>query len=898
MGRGSDSSSTATIATKLTPPTPPVPWLPRQRLFALLERGRRSGTTLVRAPAGSGKTALVASWLASGEPGCPVAWLSLDARDDSRRAFWRAVLDALARALPGDAALAALRLPPRGRVDDLLTALVELLAARERELVLVLDDLHELRDPAIEEGLTALLRHRPAALRLVLIAREQPALGLQRLRVAGRLAEIGGELAFSASEAQALLRRWGATLDAVDARELQRRCGGWAAGLVLAALALRDHADPTAFVAGYGGDDRAVADFIRAEQLAPLPGDVRRFLLRTAVAEQLPVALAVELSGRPDAAELLERLTRGNALVERVGPDRYRYNPLLASLLRGDLAHVAPRELKPLHRRAAAHCRDADEARAAIAHGLAGDAPELVGELVAGQWPRLLLDGELALLDAVERQLPEATRRRWPELVLAAAAARAEAGDEHGAALLLTRADGALGALAGPPLERFAQGRALVELLLGRVGGDVERTTRAGALLTVGARGRALASQAHAATADALRVAALAQLGAVEVWCGQLETGERRLEAATAAARERELALVALLAQAQLALAALLAGRLVRAAERARAALTLAERRGLERTAAAATAQAVLAATLLHWERCDQAEHLLARAERTVRPLGERPLRAFVAQQRIELLIADGAWDAAVAHLRAAQAELGEWPLASQLRARFVAQEGLLRAARGEREAAAALLHGACAREPRPEHSGALARLRLADGEPAQASAAVTPWLRGEDLPRAVAVELWATEAVAREALDDPDGACAAVERALALAEPDGFRHQLLAHAPAVRAPLRRAIAAGTAHRSFAGELLDALDCEEERPLPLPEPLSEREEAVLRCLPTMMSNREIAGELYVSVNTVKTHLKHIYRKLDAADRRAAVRRARELQLLGPGPEPVAASQAV
>ncbi|MDR9373094.1 AAA family ATPase, partial [Conexibacter sp. JD483] len=441
MASTGDSSATSTIATKLSPPSPPVPWVPRQRLFGLLERGCSSGTTLVCAPAGSGKTALVASWLRSSR-GRPIAWLSLDARDDSRRAFWRAVLDALARADPADTALGTLRLPPRGRVDGLLTALVELLSERERELVLVLDDLHELRDPAIEEDLTALLRHAPPALRLILVAREEPSIGLQRLRVSGRLTEIGAAaLAFGAGEAQLLLRRWGATLDAVDARELWRRSGGWAAGLVLPALALRDHDDAAAFVAGYGGDDRAVADFIRTEQLAQWPGDLRGFLMRTAIADPLPVTLAVELGGRPDAAELLEWLARGNALVERAGPDQYRFGPLLASLLRSELAHVAPDELEPLHRRAALHCRGAGDARAAIAHGLAAGEPELVAELVAEQWPRLLLDGELALLGAVERQLPVELRRRWPELTLAAAAARAEAGDEHGAALLLARAE-------------------------------------------------------------------------------------------------------------------------------------------------------------------------------------------------------------------------------------------------------------------------------------------------------------------------------------------------------------------------------------------------------------------------------------------------------------------------
>lgn len=897
MAHATDSSSAHTIATKLSPPSPPVSLLPRRRLFTRLAHGTANGTTLVCAPAGSGKTALVASWLrSSASVTWPVAWLSLDRRDDSRRVFWGGVLAALARADPDDAELVALRLPPRGRIDGVFTALVERLAARTRELVLVLDDLQELCDPAIEEDLTALLRHAQAALRLVLIARAEPSLGLQRLRVSGRLSEIrADDLAFDADEAQALLQRWGARLDAVDARELWRRSGGWAAGLVLPALALREQGgDAAAFVAGYGGHDRAVADFIRTELLAELSGDVRGFLLRTSVADRLPVALAVELGGRPDAAELLERLAHGNALVERdEHRDSYRYGPLFAGLLRSELAHTAPEELEELHGRAARWQRDAGDTRAAIVHGLAAGASKLVAELVAEQWPRLLLDGELALLDEVAEQLPPQQREAAPELLLARAAARAAAGDEGAAALLLAQADDA--SQPRPRPAGLARGHAIVELLLGRVRGEVDRTARAGAILTAAAREFTGGGPRDddAATADGLRVLALAQLGAVEVWRGRLETGEQRLEAALAAARERELDAVALVAQSHLALTRALSGRLVCAADAAGEALALAQRRGWEGTPAAATAQATLAAVLLHWERLEEAEHVLVRAERSVRLLGEPPLRAFVALQRIALLAAAGAWDAAVAQLRAAQAELRTWPLSPPLRARFVAFEGLLRAARGEREAADLLLRGACEQEEeqrRPEPAEALARLRLAAGEPLAASATVAPWLERAGLPRAVAVELWTTEAIAREALDDPAGACAALERALALAEPEGFRHELLAHAPAVRAPLRRAIRVGTAHRSFAGELLELLEQDGERPLTLPEPLSEREEAVLRCLPTMMSNREIAGELYVSVNTVKTHLKHIYRKLDAPDRRTAVRRARELRLLGPAHE--------
>jgi len=882
---------TATIATKLAPPCAPVRLVSRPRLHELLARGSAEGATLVCAPAGSGKTALVASWLERRAVAWPAAWLSLDRGDDDRRRFWAAVLDALARADPGDERLAALRVPPEGAAfEPVFTDVVERLAARSRPLVLVLDDVHELTDARLTADLTALLRHAPASLRLVLVTRSEPPFGLERLRVSGRLSEVRApELAFDAEEARALLDAWGARVDAADAHELWRRADGWAAGLVLAALALRRCEDPAAFVAGFGGDDRAVADFLRTELLAGHDADVRRFMARTAVARELPAALAVELGERPDAPDLLDALTRGNAPVERLDDGaggRWRYGRLFADLLRSELARTDPGELAALHLRAARWHDGDGSPREAVRHALAADDTELAARTLAGAWLRLLVDGETALLAAAARTLPARLHRRWPEVALAAAATAAQRGEARAAATLLARAEASADLLAPPRAAAFVRGRATVELLLGRAVGELPRTARAAAALT--AAGRAGRQGAEGRLDDDLRVLALAQLGATELWLGELAGAEQRLEAASAAASERGLDAVTLLARAHLALHAAFGGRLVRAAEVARDALALAERRGWPDAQPATTARAVLAGVLIHWERVGDAERVLSRAERAVRELGaEPPLRALVALERISLLSAEGAWDPAIALLRAAEAELEGWPLHPPLRARFAAEEALLRAARGEREAAGALLERACATEQRPEHAGALARLRLAAGQPAQASAAVAPWLEDDLLPPPVAVDLWVTEALARDGLDDGEGAVGALERALGHAEPDGFRHELLAHAPAVRELLRRTIRAGTAHRSFAGELLEELERDGARPLPLAEPLSEREEAVLRCLPTMMSNREIAGELYVSVNTVKTHLKHIYRKLDATDRRSAVRRARQLRLLAP-----------
>lgn len=888
----------ATIATKLMPPCAPVRLVRRPRLHDALGRGAAAGATLVCAPAGSGKTALVASWLSGGTVGWPAAWLSLDRGDDDRRRFWAAVLAALARADPGDRELAALTVPAEGPIEGIFTALVEWLAARPRPLVLVLDDVHELRDAAIAGDLTALLRHAPAALRLVLVTRAEPPFGLQRLRVGGRLHEIrAGELAFDLHESRDLLRAWGAPVDPPEARELWRRCGGWAAGLVLAAQALRGEDDPARFVAGFGGDDRAVADFVRTELLAGHPGDVRRFLLRTAVAQRLPQALAVELGGRPDAPELLERLTRANACVERLDDGAFRYGPLFAQLLRSELERAAPEELGALHRTAARWHAEGGSAREAIRHGLAAGDWELTAEVVARSWLRLLLDGDGELLSAAGAQIPPSLHRRWPEVALAAAATSAAGGEARAAALLLARAEAAA-ENAPERADALELGRTVVELALGRVRGELPAVTRAASVLTAAGRdhgarasGAVVGGRGTGRVADDLRIAALGLLGATELWLGAGDTAAQRLEASLAAARERELEAVVLHAQAHLALDAALRGRLVRAAGTAQTALARAQARGWTATPAAATAQTVLAGVLLHWERPADAESVLALAERTVRTVGDPPLRALVALERIALLRAAGEWDAAIALLRAAETELEGWPLHPALRARFTADAALLAAARGERAAARAQLERACAREERPEHAGTLARLRLAAGEPAAASAVLAPWLEQAGLSPVVAVELWMTAALAREALDEPAAAVAALERALGYAEPDGFRHELLEHAPAVRELLRRTIRAGTAHRAFAGELLEVLEDDDARPLALAEPLSEREEAVLRCLPTMLSNREIAEELYVSVNTVKTHLKHIYRKLDASDRRSAVRRARELRLLAPTREP-------
>jgi LuxR family transcriptional regulator, maltose regulon positive regulatory protein len=238
--------------------------------------------------------------------------------------------------------------------------------------------------------------------------------------------------------------------------------------------------------------------------------------------------------------------------------------------------------------------------------------------------------------------------------------------------------------------------------------------------------------------------------------------------------------------------------------------------------------------------------------------------------------------------------ELGDWPLLPSLREQFLAREATLRAELGEREHAARLVGGDGSGGPGSLTAAVvLAQLQLGDGEPAGARDTLAPWAERLDRERSPAsVQGWLVDALALDALADHDGAAAALERALERAEPGGLRWALLSFGRSLQPLLRRQLRIGTSHRALVGELVETLDRSDGNQTALRaqlaiEALSPRERAVLRYLPTMMSNQEIAAELFVSVNTVKTHLKAIYRKLDVPDRRSAVRRARTLELLAP-----------
>ena len=359
------------LATKLYVPREQPGFVPRPRLVQALDEGLALGLVLVCAPAGCGKTVLLADWARRGRR--PVAWLSLDAADNDPARFWRHVIAALDRARPGigERAGALLGPPAPSSFEGLVTALINELAAQsgQDEVLLVLDDYHLIGAHQVHAPLEFLVEHLPPGLHLVLASRSDPPLPLARLRARGQLAELRvGGLRFTQDEAGALLgEAVGGKLPAAAVAGLAARTEGWAAGLQLAALSLRGQADPAGFVAAFSGSHRYVLDYLTEEVLGRQGEQVRTFLLETSVLDRLSGGLCDAVTGRTRSQVLLEQVERANLFLVPLDEVRgwWRYHHLFADLLRTRLHENQPGRAAQLHRNAAAWYEE---------HGLADDA--------------------------------------------------------------------------------------------------------------------------------------------------------------------------------------------------------------------------------------------------------------------------------------------------------------------------------------------------------------------------------------------------------------------------------------------------------------------------------------------------------------------------------------------
>jgi LuxR family maltose regulon positive regulatory protein len=853
--------------------------------------------TVVSAPAGSGKTVLLRSWVDdAGEAGLAdrVAWVTIgaDGRDPHR--LWLAVLDALRQTRQGSALVGALTPAPDLDGWAIVERLLTDLAPLEDTLWLVIDDLHELGSDQARQQLELLMMRAPRQLRFVLATRHDVRLGLHRLRLEGELTEIrADDLRFSLAESRELLEMAGVRLSDRALALLVDRTEGWAAGLRLAALSLAGHPDPEWFAAEFSGSERTVAEYLLAEVLDRQGEEVRRLLLRTSVLERVNGELADLLTGGSGGERLLHDLEQTGAFVVAVDSARawYRYHRLFAGLLQLELRRTEPDEVAALHERAAGWLAAHGFGVAAVRHALAARDWGLAARLLADQWPGLHLGGQAATTHELLVGFPAQARAADAELAVVAAADELSRGSLEAAERYLEYAEQRA---ASVPEERRGRARVLlgvVQLLVARQRGNPSAVAEEARRLQTAAEAPEMGQPG---LGEELRALALISLGVSELWAAPQGEAQLHLEQGVTLARRIGRPYLEFTGLAYQAMGELPRS-FARVAEFSGQAIALARRHGWTDETTAAVAYVALGSALAWQGRAEEAQTWVQRAERTIRPDAEPVAALAVCYLRGILELARGRNADALAAFQATERLAGRLaaPYLLVTRARALRLHTLVRHGETQRaeEALAALGDGD---RDRGEMRIAAAGLRLAEDDPDAAIAELAPVV-GESAPvtrPTWLVHAFMLEAIARDALGDPAAATRAVEHALDLAEPDGALAVFLLY-PA-RDLLERHARQRTAHAALLAQILDLLagatprgPSAVDRPQPLLEPLSDSETRVLRYLPTHLSAPEIGAELSVSTSTVKTHMRNLYAKLGAHSRAEAVQRARALSLLAP-----------
>jgi LuxR family maltose regulon positive regulatory protein len=779
----------------------------------------------------------------------------------------------------------------RAVVEQVLTDL-ELL---EEPGVLVIDDLHELDSSEALQWLELFLTSLRWGLRVVLATREDPRLGLHRLRLSGQLTELrAADLRFSMQETVELLRAEGIPLSERGAARLYERTEGWVAGLRLAVISLAHHPDPERFVTEFSGSERNVAGYLLAEVLQQQAPEVRDLLLRTSVLERVCGPLADFLTGGTGAERMLQELEDANAFVTSLDARRFwfRYHQLFADLLGLELRRTAPGSVGSLHRAAAEWHEQQGLIVEAIRHAQQAHDWRLASRLLADHHIDLTFDGRTGSIAQLLSVFPDEVVRGDAELAIVFATARLLDGSLEKSAAFRDLARQLADEVTPERRPTFDLLLAVVSLGLARWQGDLDTVLETRPLVDA-----ALAAQpaGERALSEEIRSAALLNLGVAELWSSRLEDARRDLEQALALARHAGRVWLQVPCLAHLGMAGPLTGLSLSAGlELSGEAVKAADDHGWSEDPVIVTALATGAMALLWLGRLGESESWLDRAQRTLQPEGEPGTELIVHQVRGLLRLSQGRLDEALAALRAAermQAMLaGTHAFSAAVQARLLQTQvymGRLPAAR------AALAEISEEDRDRGDMRLAAAAVHLAEGEADQAIDALAAVIDGSapviHRPSAT-TEAHVLDALARDQLGDRRAAEASLERALDAAEPEGIV------LPFVLAPVRdlleRLPPHRTAHPTLRRTILDVLDGEAPRATgslagSLDDELSEAELRVVRYLPSNLRAPEIASELFVSTNTIRTHLRHIYAKLDVHGRAEAVTRARELGLLAP-----------
>ena len=879
---------------------------------------RRTRLTLVSAPAGFGKTTLLASWLARNSATRRLAWVALDESDSDPQRFWSYLLTALERAAPGTGAAGLALLSDGQPTEAALAAVLNELSVLPDDVDLVLDDYHLAETPVIQPGMAFLLERLPPQVRLVISTRADPALSLARLRAGGDLTEVrAADLRFTDDETRTFLTEaTGLVLDATDVARLGARTEGWIASLQLAALSLRGREDPAAFIAGFTGDDRYVVDYLVEEVLAHEPDDVREFLISTSILDRLSGPLCDAVTGSTTSVQVLESLERRNLFVVPLDDQRrwYRYHHLFGDVLRARLLAERPDSVSELHRHASGWYAAAGETESAVRHALSAGEVESAAALVELAMPELRRNRREQAIRRWLDAFPDDVVRSRP--VLAAGFIGAlMASNEF--AEVERRLDELELALARPASELVVDDPGE----LARVPASVE-VWRAGLALVAGDPAhtivRAERAVAAAVVGDDVTVAAASGLAGLASWAtGDLVAAHAGYTACADGLTRADHIADVLGCSLTLADMELAMGRLRDAGDTLGHALELSEHHATGREVMRGTADMLVGLSRVAWHRNDlaSAADLLRRADDLGEAAGlpQNPYRWRVAMARLRIAADDpeGAVDLLDEAERVYVADFSPQvhPIHAT-RARVLAATGDLASAAawarehlvGDAEEVSYL---------REYEHLTLARVLLARRRSDASTGTVDRAVRLLDrlLSAAKSGGRWGTvlevevlRTVALRLSGDHGAASRALGHAVDLAEPDGWVRYFVDAGPEMAEALAElpqrpsgsdfvrhlldAVTAtgpsvsGVAARAAAGPAHDGVR--------LVDPLSERELDVLRLLGSDLDGPAIAQQLVVSLNTVRTHTKHIYTKLGVNNRRSAITKAHQLRLLSGG----------
>jgi LuxR family transcriptional regulator, maltose regulon positive regulatory protein len=894
---------TPILATKLFIPPPRAKVVPRPRLIERLHEGLHGKLMLISAPAGFGKTTLISAWLATDER--PAAWLSLDEADSDPTRFLAYFIVALQTIAPhlGEGVLGMLQSPQPPPTESLLTTLLNEIATIPDNFVLVLDDYHVIDATAVDQALTFLLERLPPQMHLVITTREDPQLPLARLRARGHMTELRAtDLRFTPTEAAGFLNQvMGLSLSVEDVTALEARTEGWIAGLQLAAIALQGHEDATNFIKSFTGKHHFVMDYLLAEVLQQQSARVQTFLLRTSILDRLygPLCDAVLLEPSASGPETLEYLEQANLFIVPLDHERrwYRYHHLFADLLRQRLGHsLSPGEIKELHIRASEWYEQNGLMLDALHHALKAEAFEQAARLAEDVWQSMDRTFQSAAWLEWVKKIPHAVVSVRPTLCVLLARTYAYVGDLDSSEAYLKNAEHALaGSTVQEELKHLPGTIALVRATNAQNQGNLVETVRYAelAIRTIPKENTYPLAQAfitlgmtHWATGDLE-----ASLHAMHVWMKDMQRlGNQEFVVASAfAVADMEVIL----------------GRLREAENSLQQAIQQAGALGPE--AETVTAHHHLGLALLAHEQGDDpamTQHLQIAADLGQRtPLVNWPYRWSMAQARLEE--ADDAWDAALERLNEAGRVYVQNPVPitqpiEAYKARIYLKQGRLDRAQIWAQERGISVEDEVRYLTEYEHL-TLARVRLADGSFDGVNDPLNRLLALAEAQHRTGsvIEILLTQALVDQAQGDGLKAHVALERALRLAEPEGYLRTFVEQGKAMRQLLLDFSSAKKeqpAHplHSYVDKIVAAFSppvkvisksAISNQPPEIIEPLTDRELEILHLMAQGLSNHEIGQRLFLALNTVKGHNRHIFGKLQVQRRTEAIARARESGLL-------------